>query len=62
MTQFIQALSIDWSRISESSYLRSIPAIASLDYLPLRSNVVFFVGENATGKSTLLEEIGRAHV
>ena len=61
MTQFIQALSIDWSRISPDSYLRSIPAIASLDYLPLRSNVVFFVGENATGKSTLLEGLATAY-
>ena len=32
MTQFIQALSIDWTKISPDSYLRSIPAIASLDY------------------------------
>jgi len=41
MTQFIQALSINWEKISEGSYLRGIPAIASLDYLPLNSNVVF---------------------
>ena len=34
MTQFIQALSINWEKISEDSYLRGIPAIASLDYLP----------------------------
>ena len=61
MTQFIQALSIDWTKISPDSYLRSIPAIASLDYLPLRSNVVFFVGENATGKSTLLEGLATAY-
>jgi len=61
MTQFIQALSIDWTKISPDSYIRSIPAIASLDYLPLKGDVTFFVGENATGKSTLLEGLATAY-
>ena len=38
-------------------YPFSIPPIASLEALELRSPVCFFVGENGTGKSTLLEAI-----
>ena len=53
--KFIRALSIDWSRVPEDSYLRGIPAIAHLDALSLRRPVTFLAGENGTGKSTLLE-------
>ncbi|MGD6963451.1 AAA family ATPase [Fictibacillus phosphorivorans] len=35
----------------------SIPAISKLDEIHLEKNVTFFVGENGTGKSTLLEAI-----
>jgi predicted ATPase len=38
-------------------YPFSIPAIASLKALEISSRVCFFVGENGTGKSTLLEAI-----
>ena len=38
-------------------YPLSIPAIASLKALEISSRVCFFVGENGTGKSTLLEAI-----
>lgn len=47
-----------------SSYLRSLPVIRYLEQsgtLPLSSNVTFFVGENGTGKSTLLEAIAVAY-
>ena len=40
-----------------SEYPFNIPAIASLDSLELSSRVCFFVGENGTGKSTLLEAV-----
>lgn len=60
-TKFIRGLSIDWSQIPRGSYLRDIPAIAGLDALALRSNVTFLVGENGTGKSTLLEAIAVAY-
>ena len=59
--KFIRALSIDWSRVPEDSYLRGIPAIAHLDALPLRRPVTFLAGENGTGKSTLLEAIAVAY-
>ena len=42
----------DWSL-----YLFSVPTIASLPEISLGSRVVFFAGENGTGKSTLLEAI-----
>lgn len=41
----------------ESSYVLSLPAIKGLDYLQFDKRVTFFVGENGTGKSTLLEAI-----
>jgi predicted ATPase len=41
-------------------YPFSIPAIHNLDQLPLHPSVTFFVGENGTGKSTLLEGIAVA--
>lgn len=38
-------------------YPFSIPAVNALDSLSFRSNVTFFVGENGSGKSTILEAI-----
>ena len=38
----------------------SVPAIASLEHLDLGAAVTLFVGENGTGKSTLLEAIALA--
>jgi predicted ATPase len=45
-------------RISnKNDYPFNIPAIASLNILEITSRLCFFVGENGTGKSTLLEAI-----
>lgn len=55
--RFIRGLRVDWSRVAPDSYLRSIPAIASLDALELPAPATFLVGENGTGKSTLLEAV-----
>ena len=38
-----------------------IPAIKELDFLEFHPDVTFFVGENGTGKSTLIEAIVVAH-
>ncbi|MCI8814828.1 MAG: AAA family ATPase [Lachnospiraceae bacterium] len=61
MTLFIQKIGIDWQRISRGSYLREIPALQGVDELALTAPVTFFVGENGTGKSTLLEAIAVAY-
>ena len=56
-TMFIKDVKINWDDISERSYVRSIPAIASIDELKFSAPVTYFVGENGSGKSTLLEAI-----
>lgn len=58
---FIQGLTIDWTKISMSSYLRKIDAIKCLDTLDFNKPVTFFAGENGSGKSTLLEAIAVAY-
>lgn len=57
MAQFVEGIEIDWSRIDEDSYLKTIEAIRSVDSLRFHKPVTFFVGENGSGKSTLLEAI-----
>lgn len=42
---------------SWDSYPYNIPAIRNLTELPLHPNVTYFIGENGTGKSTLLEAV-----
>jgi predicted ATPase len=39
------------------TYPFNIPAIKTMDSLSFRANVTFFVGENGSGKSTILEAI-----
>lgn len=46
--------------INFSEYPFSTPAISNLDTLDFHADVTFFVGENGTGKSTLLEAIAVA--
>jgi predicted ATPase len=43
-----------------SAFPFSVPAIRTLDSLPLDAPVTYFVGENGSGKSTLLEAIAIA--
>ncbi len=59
--KFIQRVSIDWSQIDQDSYLYGIEALRTMDFLDFQENVTFFVGENGTGKSTLLEAIAVAY-
>ena len=53
----IQGVNIDWEKIDRRSYLRGIEAIKGLDYLKFNKNITIFVGENGSGKSTMLEAI-----
>lgn len=59
--QFIQSISINWSKIDQRSYLRNIEALNGLEYLEFKKPITFFVGENGSGKSTLLEAIAIAY-
>lgn len=52
------------NKLKEDSYLSGLPVIKFLSKekkLTFSSNVTFFVGENGTGKSTLLEAIAVAY-
>ena len=59
--QFIQGITIDWSKIEPYSYLRRIEALQGLERLEFTKPVTFFVGENGSGKSTLLEALAIAY-
>lgn len=59
-SRFIQSIKIDWDKISCHSYLHGIPALQFETPLEFQKNITFFVGENGTGKSTLLEAIAVA--
>ncbi len=58
---YIQSIKIDWNKIDADSYLREIPALSCIKELTFEKNITFFVGENGTGKSTLLEAIAVAY-
>src|SRR5271170_1363510 len=54
----LKKISLLKERVTEPrGYPFNIPTIASLNSLEISSRVCFFVGENGTGKSTLLEAI-----
>ena len=60
-TSYVRYIELIRDRIdSFSDYPFCLPAVKTLDILPLHPNVTFFVGENGTGKSTLLEAIAVA--
>lgn len=54
---YINGIRLQKSKVDEDSYVFSLPVIKNLGQLELNKNVTFFVGENGTGKSTLLEAI-----
>jgi predicted ATPase len=57
----IKGLSVDWNKIAPYSYLREIPSIAGVEHLTFHKPITFFVGENGSGKSTMLEAIAVAY-
>lgn len=58
--QLIQGIRIDWKKIDRYSYLRQISAIKNVRSITFSHPVTFFVGENGSGKSTMLEAIAVA--
>lgn len=54
---FVRGLAIRWEDVPPDSYLRGIPALQLCAPLALHRPVTFLVGENGTGKSTLLEAL-----
>ncbi len=58
---FIREISIDWNYVEKDSYLRNIKALTNLTKMEFDSPITYFVGENGTGKSTLLEAIAVAY-
>lgn len=59
--KFITSIKVNWDKVEDNSYVRDIPAILSINQLEISNNITFFVGENGTGKSTLLESIAVAY-
>lgn len=59
-SRFIRSLAIDWDAVPKGSYLRGIYALTRLETLEFTGDVTILVGENGTGKSTLLEAIAVA--
>lgn len=55
---YLREIQLKRDNISDfESYPFSIPAVKELDHLEFHPDVTFFVGENGTGKSTLIEAI-----
>lgn len=55
---YLKRISLEWERADNRDvYPFNIPAISNIDSLNVDHNVVFIVGENGTGKSTLLEAV-----
>lgn len=59
--QFIQAVLFEWNKIDRRSYLRKIGALHNVERIDFKNPISLFVGENGTGKSTLLEAIAVCH-
>lgn len=59
--KFIKGIKIDWNQVEKNNYIRKISSIHSINHLEFSNNITFFVGENGTGKSTLLESIAVAY-
>ena len=56
---FIQGLTIDWNRVRPYNYVRQIPAISGIDTFTFHKPITFFVGENGSGKSSILDMMVR---
>lgn len=58
---YIQKIYIEWDNVPDNSYLKEVSSICNLKCLEFNNRITYFVGENGTGKSTLLEAIAVAY-
>ena len=59
--QYVRQISLLRERVASfDDYPFCLPAVRTLEHIPLHPKVTFFVGENGSGKSTLLEAIAVA--
>lgn len=55
---FLKRITMNWNQDSEKNkYPFNIPSLKRTNSIDMDHNVIFFIGENGTGKSTLLEAI-----
>jgi predicted ATPase len=54
---YIQKVTYEKDSINQTKYPFSIPFLKKLNEIELHKDVTFFIGENGTGKSTLIEGI-----
>jgi predicted ATPase len=54
---YLKAITIEKPEEGGNSFPFTVPAIRNLDYLEFHRDVTFLVGENGSGKSTILEAI-----
>jgi predicted ATPase len=55
---YLKKVTVNWDKVEDKyTYPFNVPAISNLDTLNFDQNVTFLIGENGTGKSTLLEAI-----
>ena len=58
MNQFIRSIKLNKDKVENfDEYPFNLPIIKNLDKIKFHSNVTFIVGENGSGKSTILEAI-----
>lgn len=58
---YINRVMIQWEKVPGNSYLNHIEALQGVREIAFSKPITFFVGENGTGKSTLLEAIAVAY-
>lgn len=56
-SQYITSVELEFSEEAKKYYPYNIDAFKDLDRLEFKNNVTFFIGENGSGKSTMLEAI-----